>query len=410
MKHTAILLAVPFLVLSGADCASAQNAVTDKPAQTIIRADFQAPIEGPAAYFTGNVTVEPLFVANTTAGYSGAYVNFEAGSRSAWHTHPAGQRLIVTAGVGRTAQWGGPVQEIRTGDVIWCPPGIKHWHGASPTTAMTHLSLAGTANNEDVEWMEKVTDSQYLAGTQIMNTTHALNAKQRGIIPLAAFTATGEQEKLKTALAEGLEEGLTVNEIKEVLVQMYAYAGFPRSLGGIQTFMTVMDERQAKGIQDEIGKPATPMPADLNWDEYGAKVRATLSGQKVIPPPSGYQLFTPVIDTFLKEHLFADIFARDVLDHQSRELATIAALSSMKGTGSQLQFHLGAAMNVGLTETQMRDFISVLRSQGRSERSRKRSRGLDCCFEQQKIACLKMSERHVLIRAFQVRYTFKKQH
>ncbi|MGB3767040.1 MAG: carboxymuconolactone decarboxylase family protein, partial [Phormidesmis sp.] len=244
--------------------------------------------------------------------------------------------------------------------VIWCPPGIKHWHGASPTTAMTHLSLAGTANNEDVEWMEKVTDSQYLAGTQIMNTTHALNAKQRGIIPIAALTATGEQEKLKTALAEGLEAGLTVNEIKEVLVQMYAYAGFPRSLGGIQTFMAVMNERRVKGIQDEIGKPATPMPTDWNRDEYGAKVRAMLSGQEVISPPSGYQLFVPVIDTFLKEHLFADIFARDVLDHQSRELATIAALSSMTGTESQLQFHLGAAMNVGLTEAQMRDFISVI--------------------------------------------------
>ncbi|MCG3163403.1 MAG: hypothetical protein JMDDDDMK_04809 [Acidobacteria bacterium] len=141
---------------------------------------------------------------------------------------------------------------------------------------------------------------------------------------------------------------------------MYAYAGFPRSLSGIQTFMAVMDERQAKGIKDQVGKDATPIPAGMNRNEYGAKVRATLAGQKVIPPPSGYQLFAPVIDTFLKEHLFADIFARDILDHQSRELATISALASMTGTRSQLQFHLGAAMNVGLTEAQMRDFISVL--------------------------------------------------
>ena len=153
---------------------------------------------------------------------------------------------------------------------------------------------------------------------------------------------------------------MTVNEIKEILVQMYAYAGFPRSLSGIQTFMAVMDERQAKGIKDQAGKDAAPLPAGMNRDEYGAKVRAKLAGQEVIPPPSGYQLFTPVIDTFLKEHLFADIFARDILDHRSRELATIAALSSMTGTRGQLQFHLGAAMNVGLTEAQMRDFISVL--------------------------------------------------
>ncbi len=366
MKHTAMVLAVPALVLSVVGTGRSQNAQTSRPAQTITRAGSQAPSKGPAEYFTGNVTVAPQFPANAAAPYSGHLVTFEAGARSAWHTHPAGQRLVVTAGVGRTAEWGGPVQEIKTGDVIWCPPGVKHWHGASPSTSMTHLALSGTVNNQNVVWMEKVTDTQYNAEarpmnpTQSTNPTQALSAKQRAIIPIAAFTSTGEQERLKTALVEGLEAGLTVNEIKEILVQMYAYAGFPRSLNGIQTFMTLMDERGAKGIKDEIGKEATPLPADLNRDEYGASVRAKLVGQEVIPPPSGYQLFTPVIDTFLKEHLFADIFARDILDHQSRELATNAALASMTGTQSQLQFHLGAAMNVGLTEAQMRDFISVI--------------------------------------------------
>jgi alkylhydroperoxidase/carboxymuconolactone decarboxylase family protein YurZ len=141
-----------------------------------------------------------------------------------------------------------------------------------------------------------------------------------------------------------------------------AYAGFPRSLNGIHTFMAVMDERKAKGIKDEDGSEASPLPSDMDKDEYGAKVRAKLAGQKVIPPPSGYQLFTPVIDTFLKEHLFADIFARDILDYRSRELATIAALASMTGTGSQLRFHLGAAMNTGLTEAQMKGFVSVLKA------------------------------------------------
>jgi 4-carboxymuconolactone decarboxylase len=195
---------------------------------------------------------------------------------------------------------------------------------------------------------------------QNMNDNQDLSAKQRSIIPIAAITANGDMEKLKTALNDGLDTGLTVNEIKEILVQMYAYAGFPRSLNGIHAFMAVMDERQAKGIKDEMGKEASPVPADMNKDEYGAKVRARLAGQDVIPPPSGFQLFTPDIDTFLKEHLFADIFARDNLDYQSRELATISALASMTGTTGQLRFHLGAAMNTGLTEAQMKDFISVL--------------------------------------------------
>jgi 4-carboxymuconolactone decarboxylase len=189
-----------------------------------------------------------------------------------------------------------------------------------------------------------------------------LNIKQEKIIPIAAFTANGDLLKLKTALSEGLDTGLTVNEIKEILIQMYAYAGFPRSLNGVNTFMSVMDERQAKGIKDEMGREASPMPADMNKDEYGAKVRAMLAGQEVIPPPSGYQLFTPVIDKFLKEHLFSDIFSRDTIDYRHRELATISALASMTGIAGQLRFHLGAAMNTGLTEAQMSDFISVLKS------------------------------------------------
>jgi 4-carboxymuconolactone decarboxylase len=197
---------------------------------------------------------------------------------------------------------------------------------------------------------------------QTMDANQALNPKQQSIIPIAAFTANGDLSKLKTALQEGLAAGLTVNEIKEILVHLYAYAGFPRSLNGIHTFMAVMDERQAKGIKDEMGKEASPVPADMNKDEYGAKVRAKLAGWETIPPPSGYQLFTPIIDTFLKEHLFADIFARDTLDFQSRELATISALASVAGTAGQLQFHLGAAMNTGLSEAQMQDFIAVLKA------------------------------------------------
>jgi alkylhydroperoxidase/carboxymuconolactone decarboxylase family protein YurZ len=189
-----------------------------------------------------------------------------------------------------------------------------------------------------------------------------LNTRQQSIVVIAAFTANGELQNLKTALNEGLDAGLTVNEIKEILVQMYAYAGFPRSLNGISTFMGVMEEREGKGITDEIGKDTSPLPADMNKDEYGAQVRARLAGWDVIPPPSGYQLFTPIIDTFLKEHLFADIFARDVLDEQSRELATISALASMTGTAGQLWFHIGAAMNVGLTKAQIKDFIAVIES------------------------------------------------
>lgn len=195
-----------------------------------------------------------------------------------------------------------------------------------------------------------------------MENQPALSLKQESIITIAAFTANGDLTKLKTSLNEGLDAGLTVNEVKEILVQMYAYAGFPRSLNGLGVFMAVMDERQAKGIKDVPGKDASPLPVDLDRDGYGAKVRAQLGGLDKIPPPARWQEFSPVIDQFLKEHLFADIFARDVLTFQQRELATIAALASMSGLEGPLSFHLMAAMNTGLTEDQMKAFVSVIKA------------------------------------------------
>jgi quercetin dioxygenase-like cupin family protein len=127
----------------------------------ITRSGSQPASPGPAEYFTGKVRVQPLFGQEDTESYTGAYVTFQPGARSAWHTHPAGQRLIVTDGVGRTQQEGGPVEEIKAGDVVWCPPGVRHWHGASPTSAMTHIALTGIRDSQGVEWLEKVTDEQY---------------------------------------------------------------------------------------------------------------------------------------------------------------------------------------------------------------------------------------------------------
>lgn len=190
-----------------------------------------------------------------------------------------------------------------------------------------------------------------------------LSPKQSSIVSIAAQTASGDLEKLRIELIKGLEAGLTVNEIKEVLVQLYAYTGFPRSLNGINTFMKVIDERTKAGIKDPVGKEASPLPTNIDKDAYGARMRAELGGRKEIPPAAGYQLFAPAIDTFLKEHLFCDIFIRDNLDRQSRELATIGALAAMTGTQGQLLFHMNAAMNTGTDENQMKQFVTVIGQQ-----------------------------------------------
>jgi alkylhydroperoxidase/carboxymuconolactone decarboxylase family protein YurZ len=185
----------------------------------------------------------------------------------------------------------------------------------------------------------------------------SLNAKQKSIVPIAAFTASGDLERLKPALNEALDAGLTVNEIKEVLVQMYAYAGFPRSLNGISTFMNVMEEREKKGIKDKIGREASPLPANKTSIELGTEIQTRLAGRPVTGP---IYTFAPAIDQFLKGHLFGDIFGRDNLDFQSREIATISALANMTGVNPQLQSHFNIGLNVGLTEPQLRSLISVL--------------------------------------------------
>ncbi len=127
------------------------------------RSGSQPSGKGPAEYFTGTVRIDPLFQAHEPARVLGASVTFEAGARTAWHTHPLGQNLIVTAGRGLAQRWGGPIEEIRPGDVIWFPPGEKHWHGATATTAMTHIAIQEHLNGKAADWMEKVTDDQYRA-------------------------------------------------------------------------------------------------------------------------------------------------------------------------------------------------------------------------------------------------------
>jgi quercetin dioxygenase-like cupin family protein len=127
----------------------------------IKRSGSEASRKGPAEWFTGTVRVDPLFQAPDPARVSGGHVTFEPGARTAWHTHPLGQTLIITSGLGWVQREGGPVQEVRPGDVVWFPPGLKHWHGASATSAMTHIAIQESLNGKNVDWLEHVTDEQY---------------------------------------------------------------------------------------------------------------------------------------------------------------------------------------------------------------------------------------------------------
>lgn len=367
-----VLVAGLLLIGAGSTVRSAENDA-EREANIMIRITrnaSQPSARGDAAYFTGRVRIDQPFGTDAPARVSGAHVSFEPGARTAWHTHPLGQTLMVTFGRGRVQQEGGPVRSIGPGDTVWFPPNIKHWHGAAPDTAMGHIAIAEILDGRVVDWMEHVSEATYrqtpavTAEAPVATTPEtgkdALSAQDAALIPIAGFGARGDIPRLKEALAAGLDAGLTVNEIKEALVQLYAYAGFPRSLNALTTFEGVITARAARGIKDEVGPEGRALSADADKNALGAKNRSLLTAAPESPSPGGYAAFAPVIDQFLKEHLFADIFERGVLDFKQREIITISALSGLDGVAGQLRAHLNCGLNAGLTEAQLRRLIELV--------------------------------------------------
>lgn len=189
-----------------------------------------------------------------------------------------------------------------------------------------------------------------------------LSEKQQRIILIAAYTAMGDLQRLESALNSGLDAGLTVNELKEVMFHLYAYAGFPRSIRGLQTLMKVLDERKAKGIRDEEGAEASPIRDERSKYERGKEILEELTGASQGGTKTGYAAFAPQIEVFLKEHLFADIFERDVLSYSERELVTLSALSSMGGVEPMLRGHFNISLNIGFTPNQLQQFVNIIQS------------------------------------------------
>lgn len=192
-----------------------------------------------------------------------------------------------------------------------------------------------------------------------------LSARQQAIPLIAASMASSQMDKLNTALNQGLDAGLTITEAKEILVQLYAYTGFPRSLNALNELMEVVAARKQRGIKDAEGaEPAAPVPTGDELRRVGTANQTKISGAPVQGPLFE---FAPVINQFLQTHLFGDIFARDNLDWQSRELATVGALAATPGVEAQLLSHTRASMRVGLTAAQLRQLAKVLREQGENE-------------------------------------------
>jgi 4-carboxymuconolactone decarboxylase len=255
------LVLTAFLVLIAINPLSAQTIA-------IARSGTQTPQQGPSANFTGSVRVDPLFQATPPARATGGLVTFEAGARSAWHSHPLGQVLIVTAGTGRVQQWGGPIEEIRRGDVVRIPPNTKHWHGAAPTTSMAHIAIVEVLDGKSTKWMEKVTDAQYNAplreqpaaaataeptrAQQVMGDIAPtladltdrvlfgevwerpqLSPRDRSLVTVSALIAMNRPDQLRSHLARARDNGLTKEEAIETITHLAFYSGWPNAVTAV---------------------------------------------------------------------------------------------------------------------------------------------------------------------------------
>jgi 4-carboxymuconolactone decarboxylase len=264
--------------------ASGPGAAPSAPAQDsqmikIIRKGSQPSREGPAENFTGSVRVEPLFQANAPARASGALVMFEPGARTAWHTHPLGQILIVTGGTGRVQRWGDPAEEIRQGDLVWIPPGQKHWHGAAANSSIAHIAIVEQLDGKTVDWMEKVDDAQYgaLPRAQGASTDASgksrpsqgaigdfapklaaltddvlygdiwerpeLSKRDRSLVTVAALIALNRPDQLRTHLVRARENGLTQQELIETITHLAFYAGWPNAVNAIAVAREVFEKK-----------------------------------------------------------------------------------------------------------------------------------------------------------------------
>lgn len=245
----------------------------------IMRSGSQLSRQGPAENFTGSVRVDPLFQANAPARASGSLVTFEPRARTAWHTHPLGQVLIVTSGTGRVQRWGDPVEEIRQGDVVWIPPGQKHWHGAAPNSSMAHIAIVEQLDGKSVEWMEKVSDAQYGAPLDAQGTSTDASAKprpsqgpigdfapklaeltddvlygdvwerpqlskrDRSLVTVAALIALNRPEQLRSHLIRARENGVTQEELVETITHLAFYCGWPNAVNAVNVAKEVFEKK-----------------------------------------------------------------------------------------------------------------------------------------------------------------------
>lgn len=318
----------------------------------------------PNPNFTGEVWLAPLS-GKKELNVPMTNVTFEPGCRNSWHSHKAGQLLIATAGIGYYQEKGKPARRLFPGDIVEIAPGVVHWHGAATDSWFAHIAITTNPQDNAAVWLSPVSDAEYLEATTEAEYRYAeankvLTSREQAIVAVASYTGKGDLEHLKAAFVRALEAGMTINEVNEVLIHAYAYCGFPRSLRAIQTFMRLVDERKANGIKDKVGREASVITDSGNRYERGRDVLAEISGVPADAPKAGYALFAPVIERFLKEHLFADLFERDLLTYRERELATVSILAGVGGVEPMFKSHAAICLHLGIMPEQLSALLNIV--------------------------------------------------
>ena len=377
---TAVTVTALLAVASSAD---AQTLVISRNGSRPIRS-------APAQNFTGSVQVEMLFEAVDPSHASGGTVTFEPGARTAWHSHPRGQILIITTGTGRVQRWGDPIEEVRAGDVVRIPAGQKHWHGASPRASMTHIAISEHRDGSTVQWMEQVSDEQYngpLAGSpgappaaqprgQATPPSPAaspqsgigrpsgplqqkvapgmaaltddvlygdvwrrsdLSPRDRGLVTITALIAVGKTTPLAGHLGRALDNGLQPSEASGLLAHLAIYCGWPSAVAALEAYDQVYTARKVDTEALRAAGPRLPVPTS-----DAARARAATEALAIAP--KFLQLTNDVV--------FGDLWRRSDLSLRDRSLVTIVALAAM-GDDDQLEFYLRHGIENGLTREQV---------------------------------------------------------
>jgi 4-carboxymuconolactone decarboxylase len=379
-------------------CALMAAGSADAQSLVISRAGSRSIRSAPAQNFTGGVQVEMLFEALAPSDATAGTVTFEPGARTAWHTHPRGQVLVITAGTGRVQRWGDPIEEVRAGDVVQIPAGQKHWHGASPNASMTHIAITEELEGTRVQWMEKVTDEQYGGGPRPEGRAQApalaqpqsgqtpqptsppqatarpsgplqqkvapgmaaltddvlygdvwnrreLSPRDRSLVTITALIAMGKTAPLSGHLGRALDNGVQPGEASGLLAHLAIYCGWPSAVAALDAYDQVYTARKIDTAA--LGAMGPRLPASASHAARAGATNETLAG------------VAPKFAQLTEDVVFDDLWRRSDLSLRDRSLVTIVATAAM-GDADQLEFYVRRGLENGLTRDQIAEAFTHL--------------------------------------------------